>query len=61
MDLMELLGDMCHVESFFDPFGDNVSVDAKYLLDCVKRAIGVKAQVDARLGPFKDSANLDTT
>jgi hypothetical protein len=49
------------VESFFDPFGDDVSVDARYVLDCFKRAIGDKAQVDARLGPFKDSANLDTT
>ena len=27
--LMELLGDMGHVESHFGPFGDNVSVGAR--------------------------------
>jgi hypothetical protein len=27
--LMELLGDMGHVESLFFPFGDSVSVDAR--------------------------------
>ena len=26
---MELLGDVCHVESRFDPFGDGVSVAAR--------------------------------
>jgi hypothetical protein len=26
--LMELLGDVDHVESYFGPFGDSVSVDA---------------------------------
>jgi hypothetical protein len=26
---MELLGDMCHVESRFGPFGDSVSVGAR--------------------------------
>jgi len=26
---MELLGDVCHVESHFGPFGDSVSVTAR--------------------------------
>ena len=29
MHLMELLGDVGHVESHFDPFGDSVSVGAR--------------------------------
>jgi len=29
MHLMELLGDMGHVESCFGPFGDSVSVGAR--------------------------------
>jgi hypothetical protein len=29
MQLMELLGDMGHVESRFDPFGDSVSVNGR--------------------------------
>jgi hypothetical protein len=28
---MELLGDVGHVESHFDPFGDSVSVSAGYV------------------------------
>ena len=28
---MELLGDVGHVEPRFDPFGDNVSVGARYV------------------------------
>jgi hypothetical protein len=33
MHLMELLGDVGHVESRFDPFGDSVSVSARYVLN----------------------------
>jgi hypothetical protein len=29
---MELLGDVGHVESYFGPFGDRVSVDAKHTI-----------------------------
>ena len=29
---MDLLGDVGHVESRFSPFGDSVSVDARYVL-----------------------------
>jgi hypothetical protein len=29
MHLMEILGDVAHVESHFDPFGDSVSVGAR--------------------------------
>jgi hypothetical protein len=29
---MELLGDMAHVESHFDPFGDSVSIGARLVL-----------------------------
>jgi hypothetical protein len=28
---MELLGDAGHVESHFGPFGDNVSISARYM------------------------------
>ena len=31
MHLMELLGDVGHVESRFSPFGDSVSVGARYV------------------------------
>ena len=31
MHAMELLGDMGHVEYCFDPFGDSVSVGARYM------------------------------
>jgi hypothetical protein len=48
------------VESHFDPFGDNVIVDAievhgMHLLEL----LGDKAQVEARFGLFGDSGNLD--
>ena len=67
---MELLRDVGHVESRFDPFGDGVSVDARCMV-CAKNTMaqksfwthlmvlrGDEAQVEARFGPFGDSANL---
>jgi hypothetical protein len=33
---MELLGDVGHVESCFGPFGDRVSVSARYCIVCTK-------------------------
>ena len=69
---MELLGDVGHVESYFDPFGDGVSVAAREVQGFAKHTmaqkscwthqmvlLGDKAQVEARFGPFGDSANLD--
>jgi hypothetical protein len=28
---MELLGDACHVEAHFGPFGDSANLDARYV------------------------------
>ena len=66
---MELLGDVGLVESLFFPFGGSVSVGAWFALDVLEAQksfwshsvvpLGDEAQVEARFGPFKDSANLD--
>ena len=69
---MELLGDMCHVESHFGPFGDclcqckigarfvpNVPLDQKLFWTQQKVLLCDEAQVEAYFGPFGDSANLD--
>jgi hypothetical protein len=69
---MELQGDVGHVESCFGPFGDIlVSVQDRCTV-CTKRTVGSEiildapdstprheAQLEARFGPFGDSANLD--
>ena len=47
--MLQLLGDVGHVESRFSPFGDSVS----------PKHLGDEAQVEARFGLFGDSANLD--
>jgi hypothetical protein len=70
--LVELLGDVGHVESRFVLFRDSVSVSARYDTVCAKCTIGSKsfwmpmmillgdeAQVEAPFSPFGDSANLD--
>jgi hypothetical protein len=36
---MELLGDVGHVESRFDLFGDGVSIGARYVYVCAKRTM----------------------
>ena len=69
---MELLCDVGHMESYFFPFGDSVSVGARWFMVCARGTIGSEvvldapnvplgdeAQVEAHFGPFKDSANLD--
>jgi hypothetical protein len=72
MHLMELLGNVGHVESSFTPFGDGVSVSVNRCTVCAKYTIGQKlfwthlmillgdeAQVEAHFGLFGDSGNLD--
>jgi hypothetical protein len=44
---MELLGDLGHVESSFGPFGDSVSVGARWCTVCTKRTIGLEIILDA--------------
>ena len=67
---MELLGDVGHVEPHFFPYGDSVSVGARFApnVPSAKKSfwthpmvlLGDEAQVKARFGPFGDSANLFT-
>ena len=72
---MELLGNVGHVESRFNPFGDSVSVGARKvhgLRQTYHRLrksfwthpmvlLGDEAQVDACFGPFGNSANVDAS
>ena len=64
---------MGHVESRFDLFGDGASVGARLVHDLRQTyhgseiilahqmvLLGDEAQVEARFGPFGDSANLDS-
>ena len=39
---MELLGDVGHLESYFFPFGDSVSVGARKVHVCARRTIGLE-------------------
>jgi hypothetical protein len=63
---MELLGDVGNVESHFGLFGDSVSVHgctkrtigSEIVLDAPDVLLGVKAEVEARLGLFDDNSNL---
>ena len=70
---MELLGDVGHLEYRFFPFGDSVSVGARKVhglrqmyhrlrnrFDAADGTTSNEAQVEARFGPFGDSANHDT-
>ena len=48
---MDLLGDVGHVESRFSPFGDSVSVDARYMLGFTPNVpIGSEIVLDAPVG-----------
>jgi hypothetical protein len=44
---MELLGDMGHVESYFGPFRDGVSVGADRCTVCAECTIGSEIILDA--------------
>ena len=70
---MELVGDVGHVDSHFDPFGDGVVSLQDRCKVCGKHTmaqksfwthqmliLGDEAQVEARFGLLGDSANLDT-
>jgi len=72
MHLMELLDDMCHMESRFGMYRNNGSFGARFVhglrlihhslsnhFGSTCRYFGEEAQVDARFGLFGDSANLD--
>ena len=66
---MELLGDVGHLESRFILFGDSVSIGACFALDIPYSQKSFwthsmvplvdEAQVEARFGAIKHSANLD--
>ena len=48
---MDILGDVGHVESRFSPFGDSVSVDARYMLGFTPNVpIGSEIVLDAPVG-----------
>ena len=69
---LELLGDVGLVESRFSPFGDSVSVGARYVHGLhqtyhrLRKSFwthqmvlqGDETQVEARFGLFADSANI---
>ena len=67
--MIELLGDVGHLESRFFPFGDSVSVGAWFALDIplaqksfwthLMVPLGDEVQVEARFRPFGDNVNLD--
>jgi hypothetical protein len=57
---MELVSDVGQVESRFSPFGDSVSVSARFEHGLHSRGLlGDEAQVEAQFGTFGDSATLD--
>jgi hypothetical protein len=49
--LMELLGDVGHVEFCFSSFRDGVSVLVNRRMVCAKRTIGLEIILDAHDGP----------
>ena len=65
---MEFLGDVGHVEPRFDPFGDSVSVGARFAPNVPQAHksfwthpavhLGDEGQVKARFGPFGDSVSV---
>jgi hypothetical protein len=56
---MELLGDMCHVESRFGPFGDSVVSAQDTSMVCVKRTIGLEIILDTLDGTPNDEAQVE--
>ena len=69
---MELIGDVGHLKSRFFPYGDSVSVVARYAWFALDIALaqrsfwthsmvplGEEAQLEAHFGPFGHSGNLD--
>ena len=72
MHPMEILDDVCHMESRFGQFRNSVSFGARYVqgfrlmhhslrndFGSTCWYFGEEAQVDARFDLFRDSANLD--
>ena len=69
---MELLGDVGHVESRFGPFGDSVSIGARYAHGLGQtyhrlrnhfgaqpmELLGDVGHVESRFGPFGDSVSV---
>jgi hypothetical protein len=59
---MELLGDVSHVESHFGPFGDSVSVGARYWYSLRQtyqmKLLGDVDHVESRFGPFAYSISV---
>ena len=53
---MEVLCDVGHVESHFLPFGDSVSVGARWCMVCARRTIGSEVILDAPNVPLGDEA-----
>jgi hypothetical protein len=54
------LGDVGHVESHFAPFGDSISVSAKWCTVCAKHIIGSKIFLNIPDGtPRCDEAQMD--
>jgi hypothetical protein len=53
---MELLGDVSHMESHFGPFGDSVSVAARYWYGLCQtyqmKLLGDVDHVESHFGPF---------
>ena len=46
--MMELLGDVGHVESCFGPFGDSANLDTRWVQKvCAERTIGSEIIMDA--------------
>jgi hypothetical protein len=64
---MDLLCDIGHVESHFNPSGDSGSVCARFSPNIAQKSFGThpmvllddEVQVDTCFGVFGDSANLD--
>jgi hypothetical protein len=69
--MMELLGDVGHVESRFGPFLDGVSVGANWCTVCAKcttgseiiwthvmELLGDVGHVESRFGPFGDGVSV---
>jgi len=65
MHPMELLDDVCHIESRFGLFRNSVSFGARYVhglrnhFGSTYWYFGEEAQVEARFDLFGDSANID--